>query len=389
MRRVVSYIFWVVCIIILALAFVFTGATLLLAATVLVAVLPLLGLAAVSVFSRSLGAELESPTSFSKEAAIPCEVLITNASWMPFLHSVVVIEIRNLLTGQLAEEALSTSVLPRSTVSLPFVFRSDLCGRMECRVKKIRCFEPLGLFSRTQACDASRRLSIMPTLHTTLIGDILSVAPLSDTATYSPHVKGNDASEVFALREYEEGDEIRHIHWKLSSKLDELIVREPSLPLDNSLLVFWDKGLYGQDNDPLRADALAEAVLGICENLSSSGIAYEAAFNDVSEGKCQREYVSDENDIYELIGRFMSTPLGETGESGIDTYVRIYGTFPFSRIIYISCGLPPKPEQSFGNRQVMALVCDDDDTVRADPSFSEIHFHKGDAPSALGALGVL
>lgn len=40
--------------------------------------------------------------------------------------------------------------------------------------------------------------------------------------------KGYDATEVFELREYQPGDSIRTIHWKLSEKFDTVLVREPS-----------------------------------------------------------------------------------------------------------------------------------------------------------------
>lgn len=40
--------------------------------------------------------------------------------------------------------------------------------------------------------------------------------------------KGTDASEMFDIRSYVPGDDIRSIHWKLSGKTDELIVRQAS-----------------------------------------------------------------------------------------------------------------------------------------------------------------
>ena len=53
--------------------------------------------------------------------------------------------------------------------------------------------------------------------------------------------RGEDRSEMFQLREYRAGDDIRQIHWKLSAKTDELILREASQPESRELLLFWDK----------------------------------------------------------------------------------------------------------------------------------------------------
>ena len=55
--------------------------------------------------------------------------------------------------------------------------------------------------------------------------------------------KGYDATEVFELREYQPGDSIRTIHWKLSEKFDTVLVREPSDTSSYDILVMFDAGL--------------------------------------------------------------------------------------------------------------------------------------------------
>ena len=83
--------------------------------------------------------------------------------------------------------------------------------------------------------------------------------------------RGEDRSEVYQLREYRPGDDIRQIHWKLSSKLDELILKEASQPESRSLLVFWDKRTGG---NPQQMDALAEVVSSAGMALLQSGVPY-------------------------------------------------------------------------------------------------------------------
>ena len=43
---------------------------------------------------------------------------------------------------------------------------------------------------------------------------------------YSGSRPGDDPGETFDIREYREGDSIRQIHWKLTGKMDRLIIRE-------------------------------------------------------------------------------------------------------------------------------------------------------------------
>ena len=54
--------------------------------------------------------------------------------------------------------------------------------------------------------------------------------------------KGTDASEMFDIRSYAPGDDIRSIHWKLSGKTDELIVRQASDRTHYDLVILPDFG---------------------------------------------------------------------------------------------------------------------------------------------------
>ena len=53
----------------------------------------------------------------------------------------------------------------------------------------------------------------------------------ADSDRFSTYKKGDDPSEIFDIREYADGDKIQRIHWKLSSKTGDLMVKEGSLPL--------------------------------------------------------------------------------------------------------------------------------------------------------------
>lgn len=62
---------------------------------------------------------------------------------------------------------------------------------------------------------------------------------------YKPKI-GGGFSDFYELREYQNGDSIKSIHWKLSSKYDNLIVREPSQPIYRKLAI---RLIFCDDND--------------------------------------------------------------------------------------------------------------------------------------------
>lgn len=382
-RKVLAYIAWGALVCAGSLAFIMSGSALALWACAIALTVPLAGFPIVAIASRKLDVRLEGMTSAPKGSDVVCILAVCNRSHLPIARIDVQVEVENLLTAQSCMAHPRLSVAPGETARLPIHISSDLCGRVECRVVGARVTEPTGVFGKNVGCEAMRRLSIMPDLEDAYLGDVLSASPLSDTTTYSQHRKGQDLSEVHSLREYEPGDEIRRIHWKLSGKLGEYVVREPSLPLDDSILVFWDKSLYGAPADPLRADAMAEVVLAICERLVHEGVQFHVGSNDVVEGRCSREYISDEDDIYELIGHLMSSPLGDVGQGGLSQYLAMFGSIGCSRLIYVSAGFPPEVESLAGCMDVIAFVCDGGDSLEVDGPLAKVHFRGGAAHAAL------
>ncbi len=67
-----------------------------------------------------------------------------------------------------------------------------------------------------------------------------------DSDEYSMRKAGYDPSETFAIREYQPGDRIRQIHWKLTEKFDSLMVRDYGLPIQNTVLLLLETGSPGR-----------------------------------------------------------------------------------------------------------------------------------------------
>ena len=130
-----------------------------------------------------------------------------------------------------------------------------------------------------------------------------------DSDTSSPDRRGSDLTEPFRLREYAPGDSLRQIHWKLSSKLDRLVIREPGMPAARTLLVFWDRS-----GDAAARDAQAEAVFSVCQSLSEQGYAYQLGWPEGGTARFAEAGSTEEllRDL-PLLLRGGAEPLQETG----------------------------------------------------------------------------
>ena len=96
--------------------------------------------------------------------------------------------------------------------------------------------------------------------------------PTDEDPEYSKVKPGDDPSEIFDFHSYREGDPIARIHWKLSSKHDELMVKEFSLPLPGKVLCLPDYRLCGGfPESAQRLDAMLSLLRAVALMLTESG----------------------------------------------------------------------------------------------------------------------
>lgn len=112
-------------------------------------------------------------------------------------------------------------------------------------VQKIRVYDYTGLFCIPVKPPEARATFILPELTPP---DPMPVLPMDKVGGKGLRPKpGGGFAEDYDLREYRIGDPLNSIHWKLSSKLDELIVREPLISEKGRLFICID--LFGAPED--------------------------------------------------------------------------------------------------------------------------------------------
>lgn len=89
--------------------------------------------------------------------------------------------------------------------------------------------------------------------------------------------RSSDPSEIFDIRDYVPGDDIRTVHWKLSAKTGSLIVRQASDPSHYDAALLPDLGLRQQGETRPTAEELVRAVsvtVALGEGLLRQGTAF-------------------------------------------------------------------------------------------------------------------
>lgn len=102
----------------------------------------------------------------------------------------------------------------------------DHCGAIAVSVRRAVVYDPLGLIGIPVRLSDTLFAVVMPTpLETALPAELDNIVAVS----WRPKA-GGGYSEYHEMRDYRPGDSLKHIHWKLTAKRGEPILREPMQP---------------------------------------------------------------------------------------------------------------------------------------------------------------
>ena len=251
-----------------------------------------------------------APAAALVDSAVQLE--ITCSSKRPLLAAAAVeidTQVENLLfhVQEYRSVRIGLSVRKKSRT----VFTLETCGEMFLQSLEIRCMDVFGFCSVRVPCTMHCRIKVMPKRNDiTLVTDQSSRAK-PEAGGFRIHQKGSDTSEVFDLRDYREGDELKAIHWKLTSKMDRLIVREYSDSTRFDTIVLYDIGMHAGGTEI--GHKLLSTAIGAVESLSKAlvraGIPHTAAF--VFQDRMITEPIRSEADAAEFLYQLISYPLAE------------------------------------------------------------------------------
>lgn len=225
-----------------------------------------------------LALDLDSPDPYlahlRKGSAVTLQVR-ARCPW-PFTGSRVKLRlaVRNTLTGEERGEWLVLAP-GREALTLEHSLASPSCGLVECSLSRAKTCDLLGIFSlplRTKGLPACRAF-FYPGVYSPLLQVGRPSVLDGEGERYSPTTPGDDPTELFGLRPYREGDRLSQVHWKLSQKTGQTLVKELSLPVSNHILFLLDLNGSGWD-----ADLLLDAFATLSDFLIRQGVAHRVGF---------------------------------------------------------------------------------------------------------------
>lgn len=243
------------------------------------------------------------PTALSRGEAGWWQLSVGAPVGLPLARITLRLTEQNLLTGETRKRRLAMSgVARRKPVELSAP--TGHCGLLELRVNKARVYDYLGLFSRRLDRPTPARLLCRPipaAMEPPAIPEGQGMRPTSGSAAR------RGPGEDYDLREYRPGDPMRSVHWKLSSKWDELIVRERAETVVPLPLLTLDR--FG---GPELLDQLLDKLLGLSRALLDVQRPHAVLWLD-GAGEPRLHTISDEREYAQCVLALLNTPAPLTG----------------------------------------------------------------------------
>lgn len=299
----------------------------------LLAAIPLCTLPGNLYIRRGLRLRVEPPAAMRKGERGSLQIVLENPTILPVLRCTCRVTVENQLNRSVRQLTLSSSVMPKRTQTLELQIGDAYCGRCRIEVTGLRLYDCFGLIGIPGRCTAVGHTTVRPDTFEPEI--VVRPCPSSaeESDIFSPDKPGSDLTETFQIREYVPGDSPRQIHWKLTGKFDRLIVRDPSLPITRSVMVFWER--TGESGDPAQIDAQAEVVISLCESLLDQSIQFTIGWNDTDRTLCVLQEIHDLDELIGIIPRILRATGTREGVSGAQLLQSTCGDLP-AHLIYIA-----------------------------------------------------
>lgn len=236
---------------------------------------------------------------------LTARIIIENKSMFPCLKFQCLLEQNNHFLKGRHKEWLQGGDAASGKNSFDYSLVIEDYGSYEVVLKKVRIYDLTGLFYVNKKVQCSGYVQVLPNMQE--IGVHLSEAArnfFGEAEVYDEFRPGDDHSELFQMREFRSGDKIQSIHWKLSAKQEELLVKEDSLPKACPVVLFLDYKNEKQRR-PEKVNAYLVILASISFSLMDAGCAHYAAWYSNRREDLVRVRVDDEESLFLFLSGYL------------------------------------------------------------------------------------
>lgn len=293
---------------------------------------------------QGIEADIRLRASCQAGQVIPLTVVIQRKNRLPLGTMQVQLAMENKMYQETSEESIYVRPEEKREIRREESLLMKDCGSVYTTLVSLNCQDLLGIFQWKKKLEKQTETLVYPAQLQVHVE--LTRRPETKTSgeLYDPYRKGQDVSEVAGLRGYAEGDSLGSIHWKLSSKLDNLIVREFAYPANYSVLILYDvmKHTDGTVIDNERNNAVLALTAALSESLIRMGL--EHTVGSIASGDYQALPVYSMETQEQMLYHLLYRPVAEKRNPGDTMYHFLRSNLKntYTKLVYIT----PEYEES-------------------------------------------
>ena len=307
------------------------------------AVMPLILFIMTKIVSKKVSVTFaKAQESCIKGSRIPITLRCENNSRIPVPNLIIEVQYFNTIDKQTDKLKISTPLFPRDVQYLTLRLSSEHYGTVKIKLRRARVCDMFRLF----------KIKIKPrdkglcteTAFTVIPGVIPLENPIAnyndmglETDEFSKDHKGDDPSEIFDIHEYQEGDKINRIHWKLSAKQDTTMVKDYSLPQASSMILIIDMDIDRTQTGHMKLyDTAVETVSAVSLYLAENKMAHKLIWFDTIRNENMTVTIKDEDESRVALSMLLRSGLHGNDRPAINNYMNTVDRFKCGHLLYFS-----------------------------------------------------
>lgn len=203
-----------------------------------------------------------------KNTAFEYYVTVKNDSILPCTPMEVICLLPDPDTAVFSERRIYVSFSPFGTARLAIEGRHQYRGCYSAQIRKVSTVDPLRIIRISKKSKHEMVMVFLP--RKISLDDIVS-ASIGEDNFSRPNPITADKEDFSHVRDYRDGDIIQMVHWKLTAKQDELMIKQYDSINDRRAMILCDWN-SGEGDMFLRMDTIIETAIAFVRDALDQGI---------------------------------------------------------------------------------------------------------------------
>lgn len=318
-----NWINYIIFVVLLIVGILFYNSGILVISTIIVCILPFISYVLFRRNRNKLNIYVENiPDSVGRKNDIAFDICVDNMSMYPFGNIIVKVDVENIFYGNKTEYQVSLPNVLKHKRKVRWSVASKYAGNIKVCLSEIEVQDAMFLFRKEIKIKDEHIVKVF-TEYDMVNFDNAVFLDGEGEEQETLYKKGTDVSEISDIREYAPGDSMQSIHWKLSARRDEMLVKEYSMPYSTKMFVYIDLHMNSYVMDEM--DVVIEAYMAVCSAIISSGHVFDTAWYDRNNGGMIVNTINNSEDLQRVMYDMFYAEPAEGIHEMYDVFINTFG----------------------------------------------------------------